>query len=65
MPHVGVASFHWEHAHEAARPADDGGEEAIVLALALRDADERLGDAVYHIAEDYHLASLEASQELE
>jgi hypothetical protein len=41
------------------------GEEAIVLALALRDADERLGDAVYHIAEDYHLASLEASQELE
>ena len=41
------------------------GQEAVVLALALRDADEGLGDAVYHIAEDYHLASLEASQELE
>ena len=41
------------------------GEEAVILALALRDADEELGDAVYQIAEDYHLASLEASQELE
>ena len=41
------------------------GEEAVVLALALRDADEGLGDSVYQVAEDYHLDSLEASQELE
>ena len=40
------------------------GEEAILLALALRDADEELGDAVYQIAEDHHLAALEASYEL-
>ena len=41
------------------------GEEAVFLALALRDADEGLGDRIYQIAEDYHLASLEASQKLE
>ena len=36
------------------------GEEALLLALVIRDADEELGDAVYQIAEDHHLAALEA-----
>ena len=34
------------------------GEEAILLALVLRDADEELGDEVYQIAEDHHLARI-------
>ena len=42
------------------------GEEAIILANALRDVDEDISDAVYHVAETVHLAiTSHMSHELE
>jgi hypothetical protein len=35
--------------------AQNLGEEAIILADALRDVDEDISDAVYHVAENIHL----------
>ena len=40
-------------------------EEAIILADALRDVDEDISDAVYHVAETVYLARWEMSHELE
>jgi hypothetical protein len=39
------------------------GEDALGLAFAIRDRDPNLAEAVYHIAEEHHLAAQEEFEE--